>query len=188
MKSSQSAYTLAVDARNAATYLKPQAKGPIVALSFGIAALLVACGLLLAAVLRRADADNAASDALMGVWVSQQYREGGQDAFVMRGGMTLVFYADGRAEQYDGHQLAATGTWVLAPIEDPLARYYYVFGPNAWYSRFVVDSRYEVEVGYWYRMSPGVDFTVDRVDLLEADEWILFRMDVNPELYWSYLD
>lgn len=187
--SSKSTYMLTSEAGAAVGALAGDSsrKRLVAVLSASIVALLVVSGLLLMSVVRHASRESAEVDPLVGTWISQQYRVGGQSAYTMQQGRTVALFRDGRAEIYDGHELVAKGTWLPSNIEGYQAQYYYVFLEDGRYSRFVVDSNLGDEIGYLYAMQADA-YTAESVNLLEADEWILFRMDVDPDLYWSYLD
>ena len=182
-----SAYAMVADAGSVASSLSRRSAGPVIALAAGIVALLVACGLLLAAIVRHDDAEHLYADEVVGVWISGQFRNGGEKPYVMSSRLTLVFYDDGRADLYHGNQLVKTCTWTF-DFAANRAYYYMLFEGDGNIAHFVVDYSKGARGGYLYEnhLEYAEWETFFDTDLFSADEWIMFKINIPPDLYWQY--
>ncbi|MBR2790060.1 MAG: hypothetical protein IKD70_05520 [Eggerthellaceae bacterium] len=169
-----------------AALARPQRRGVITALVCAIVAAAVACGLLLAAILHIAVPAKTEADIIEGVWSSRSFRAGGQSDVVSVATATVVFYHDGRAEVYRGHELIHTGIWVVGQYSGKPSHYYEIYGTDASISRFYVDELTELEVGHFRDLDRTVPYDGNGVTPM-VDEWTMFKIDLEPELYWKYV-
>ena len=167
-----------------AALARPQHRGVITALVCAIVAAAVACGLLLAAILHIAVPAKTEADIIEGVWSSRSFRAGGQSDVVSVATATVVFYHDGHAEVYRGHELIHTGIWAFFPLTNSSLNE--IYGTDASISRFYVDELTELEVGHFRDLDCTVPYDGNGVTPM-VDEWTMFKIDLEPELYWKYV-
>ena len=124
-------------------------------------------------------------DEVAGVWLSAQFRTGGQSQYVMSARLTLVFYRDGRAEAYFGNELLKSGTW--KPESDKEGMYSYrFFEDTGAVSHFVVEYRDGTPAGYLYESDTDREGSRRTDRYYAADEWILFKVSLEPDQYWRH--